>query len=327
MSFALRNDPRLRPETRARIKRLAARMGYTPDPVVAQLLARLRASKAPKYQATLALLNASPRRAVFDEVRTFGEWRDGARRRAAALGYMLDEFWLGDPGVSPARLARILSIRGIRAGMVGPLFNEGVLDPAHAPVWKTMACVVLGKAGLSPSLHGSRNDQFSTARMAVVEAARHGCLRPALVLSLAVDKNVGWRFSGGYHCGLSLCSGLRGAGVFDFDWTAPERFKRWLKGRNTDVLITAHAEVAEWVREAGIRVPAQIGLIHLDRNTAAGDWAGIDQNQTGVGAAAVDILVSLLHQNHTGPTTQPYCAVIPGRWREGGTLKSRRRRG
>ena len=60
VSLALRDDPRLRPETRQRIQRLAAEMGYRTNPTVANLMAQLRASRSSKYQAAIGLLNASP---------------------------------------------------------------------------------------------------------------------------------------------------------------------------------------------------------------------------------------------------------------------------
>src|SRR5277367_6472336 len=59
VSLALRDDPRLRPETRRRIQKLAAKMGYRTNATVANLMAQLRASRTPKYQATLGLLNVS----------------------------------------------------------------------------------------------------------------------------------------------------------------------------------------------------------------------------------------------------------------------------
>ena len=59
VSLALRDDPRLREETRRRIQKIALEMGYRANAVVANLMAQLRASKTPKFQATLGLINAS----------------------------------------------------------------------------------------------------------------------------------------------------------------------------------------------------------------------------------------------------------------------------
>lgn len=47
-SLALRNQPRLRKSICAKVQRVAAKMGYRPNPVVSQLLAQLRASRTAK---------------------------------------------------------------------------------------------------------------------------------------------------------------------------------------------------------------------------------------------------------------------------------------
>lgn len=322
VSFALRNDPRLRPATRTRIKKLADRMGYTPDPVVSRLLSHLRASRTARYKATLALVNCSPRHQVFEEVRTYDEWRRGARARAEQMGYRLDEFWLHDPGVSAGRLCKVMDSRGIEGVLAAPLFNEGVLPPEFDVLWNRFACVVIGKMSVSPPFHGSRNDQFNTAMTAVLQAEALGYRRPALVLSSAVDRNVGWRFSAGYRAGLALAPSLRHAGTFDFDWSGDSRFRRWLKGRETDVLIGIHAEIRKWVAEMRIAVPQKLGLIHLDKNSELRDWAGMNQNQPRVGGAAVDLLISRIHMNRQGPASDPFCAVIPGAWEPGATVRA-----
>lgn len=323
VSFALRNDARLRPETCRRIQKLAAKMGYRPDPVVSQLLAHLRAARVPKYQSTLGLLNCSPFADVFDTVRTYGEWREGVRMQASELGYGVDEFWIGEEGLSAGKLARILNTRGIRGVLVAPLFNEGVLPAAYAPIWSRFVCVALGKPVLNPPLHSACNDQFSTAFQACLQASRLGYRRAALVVSPGVDRNVGWRFSGGYHAALKLCPEMKDAGVFPFEGREREKFVKWFKRRAPDVLIVAHAEVLDWMDGLGIRVPQDAGLISLDRNSGMPGWAGINQHQPLVGAAAVNLLVGRLHRNDAGLPKAPYCAVIPGTWEDGDTVRCR----
>ena len=321
VSFALRNDARLRPETCRRIQKLAVKMGYRPDPVVSHLLAHLRAARVPKYQSTLALLNCSPFADVFDMVRTYGEWREGARAQAAELGYGFDEFWIGGEEMTPGKLERILRSRGIRGVLVAPLFNEGILPAEYMPIWNGFACVVLGKPVVSPPLHSACNDQFSTAFQSVLQASRLGYRRPALVLAPGVDKNVGWRFSGGYRAAIGDCPRMVDAGVFPFDSSRRARFARWFKQERPDVLIGAHAEVLEWVRDLGFDVPGDTGLINLDKNSERPAWAGINQHQPLVGAAGVNLLVGRLHRNETGIPEAPYCAVIPGTWEDGDTVR------
>ncbi len=59
VSLALRNDPQIPTATRKRIERIASKLGYTKNPVVAQLMAELRKTQPAGYQRTIALINAA----------------------------------------------------------------------------------------------------------------------------------------------------------------------------------------------------------------------------------------------------------------------------
>src|ERR1700683_1076213 len=97
VSLALRNDPQIPETTRHRIQLLAQTMGYKKNPTVTHLMAQLRMSRAPAFQASLALLNANQDVAAFTRHPTIPVYVSGCRRRAEELGYSLDEFWLHDP--------------------------------------------------------------------------------------------------------------------------------------------------------------------------------------------------------------------------------------
>ena len=86
-SLALRNCPRLRKTTCAKVQRAAKKLGYRPNAVVSQLLAQLRASRTPKYQATLGLINASESQGILGEIHTgFGDERKGLAVPLRPLG-------------------------------------------------------------------------------------------------------------------------------------------------------------------------------------------------------------------------------------------------
>ena len=59
VSLALRHDPQIPPHTRKRIAKIAKSLGYTKNPVVAQLMTELRKAHPAGYRRTLALLNAN----------------------------------------------------------------------------------------------------------------------------------------------------------------------------------------------------------------------------------------------------------------------------
>src|ERR1051325_9261392 len=55
VSLALRNHPRISAATRERIRQVAERLGYHPDPEVSKLMAYLRRAKPAKHARVLGL--------------------------------------------------------------------------------------------------------------------------------------------------------------------------------------------------------------------------------------------------------------------------------
>jgi LacI family transcriptional regulator len=92
VSLALRHDPQIPAATRARIERIARRLGYAKNPVVAQLMTELRKAHPSGYRRTFALLNANMDPQAFVRHPTIPAYVAGCRRRAALHGCTLDEF-------------------------------------------------------------------------------------------------------------------------------------------------------------------------------------------------------------------------------------------
>ena len=57
VSMALRDHPRVAPQTRERIKRIAEDQGYTPDPNLTELMRYLRKRDVSKEEPVIAILN------------------------------------------------------------------------------------------------------------------------------------------------------------------------------------------------------------------------------------------------------------------------------
>ena len=315
----------------------ALKLGYRPNAVVSHLLAQLRASRTPKYQATLGLINASENVSILNEIHTFREWVHGLRERADQLGYGVNDFWLHEKGMTPQRLAGIFRAQNIRGVIVAACLSNGTLPPGFDQIWENFACVMLGVRGHRPAVHLACNDQFSTVRRAFEEARRLGYTRPALVLNENVDELVEGRFSGGFVAAqLSLAakdriSAFRFQSALDVPLTARigtsevlARFKEWFVRQQPDVLLCLHPEVRVWVESLGAKVPRDIGLIHLDWSDDLRDWAGMKQNNHLIGAAGVDMLIGQLHRNELGVPSFPKCLVVESSWISGETVRAPR---
>ncbi|HEX4085799.1 MAG TPA: LacI family DNA-binding transcriptional regulator [Chthoniobacteraceae bacterium] len=319
VSLALRDDPRLRPETRRRIQKLAAKMGYRTNATVANLMAQLRASRTPKYQATLGLLNVSSDPKTLSGLCTFREWVKGCHERAIQLGYGLDPFWVHEPGISPGRLSKILDSRNIRGIIVAALLDRSGLPEEFDPVWKRFACVVVGVQPSWPLLNFSTNDQFSTALQATQRLWSYGYRRIALVLSPEVDAMVERRFSAGFWAAQEGFEGCERIPAFPFHPSREVSFRAWYAQHHPDAVVCVHDEVKKWVTGMNLNIPDDIALAHLDRHEELPDWSGMYQNNTLVGAAAVDMLVGQLHRNEVGLPEFAKASFIQSSWVDGPT--------
>jgi LacI family transcriptional regulator len=319
VSLALRDDPRLRPETRRRIQKLAAKMGYRTNATVANLMAQLRAGGAHRYQATLGLLNVSTDPGLLTTLRSFREWTKGCHERAGQLGYALDPFWLHEPGITPARLPGILGSRHIRGLIIAtPLDGSGLADGLD-PIWRHFSCVVVGIRPARPPLNFSANDQFATAFQAVHRLWGCGCRRVGLVLSPEVDAMVERRYSAGFWAAQETIDRCERIPAFPFQQSREAPFRAWCTQHRPDAILTIHDEVKPWIEQMHINVPGDLALAHLDRHQALPAWSGMDQNNPLIGAAAVDMVVGQLHRNETGLPQFPKASFIQSTWVDGPT--------
>jgi LacI family transcriptional regulator len=121
VSRALRNDPRLKRETCERVKKIAADLGYRPNPFVATLMADLQRKRQPTASSAFAFVTAYPSREGWRRQNpSFLDYFEGARERAASQGYVLETFWLREPGMTAERFSRMLYTRNIRGLLIPP---------------------------------------------------------------------------------------------------------------------------------------------------------------------------------------------------------------
>jgi LacI family transcriptional regulator len=321
VSLALRNDPRLRPETRERIQEIARSMGYQANAVVSNLMAQLRAGRDPRYQSTLAILNAANTREGMSLSRTSKNFIKGVKEHSAGLGYGTDEFWLYEPNLCPERLRQILRTRNIRGAIIAGVTDHRKVPREFDPLWQDLACVVIGIRPESPELHFACNDHYSTARHAGLELKKLGYRRPGFVMDAVTEEITEYRFSAGLFSNKAFGDFSERVPWFEFSVDREAAFQVWLRTHKPDVLVTIHPEIRGWVKKAGLQCPKEIGLLHLDVSTDTEGWSGMDQNNEAVGALAVDIVIAQLHRNEAGLPAQPICMMTESRWISGTTLR------
>ena len=121
VSLALRNSPKISRATADRIRTIAEQLQYRPNPMVSALMTQLRHNKDVKKPSVLAYVTAYQTEDGWRRPGPFVSFFEGAQRRAAALGYELEEWWLRQPGITEQRFSDILYTRNIHGMIVAPL--------------------------------------------------------------------------------------------------------------------------------------------------------------------------------------------------------------
>ncbi len=322
VSLALRDHPRIPAATRARVKAIAAKLGYRINPLVSALMRSRRSGRAVKH-VSLAYVTGYPTR--------FG-WRPphhdrpdffpGAVARARDFGYKLEHFWLAEPGMTPERFCDILTARGINGLIVGRL-PPG--QHAMRLLWERFSCVALGLTLRSPLLHHVTENHFDAAWQGVRRCRERGYRRVGFVFSEANDSpRVGDRWLGAYLAQqlqfpradrLPACPAV----------PADERsFREWFLRIRPDALLASHGRpVLAWLERLGRRVPRDVGLIDLAGDHPELACAGVYCDPANLGALAVEMLVGLMHRNETGVPDDQHEILLTGEWRDGKTLPPR----
>lgn len=327
VSLALRGDPQIPESTRERIRKAAEKIGYQPNAVVSHLMAQLRASRTTRLQAKLALVNANRDPDAFRTHPTIPTYVEGCESRAAKLGYSFDRFWLHDPTLNAARWLRILHTRGIKGLVLVGLMDSNHLPDGLRPVWEQLPTVVTGVRTRDPALSFCSVDHHNLALMAFERALALGYRRPGLVLDDVIDALVERRFSAGFFTGQRQLPRAQHLPIFGQLARAekePALFRAWLERHQPDVLFTLYNNVLSWLRDAGRRVPDDVGVIQLEWRSTRPEIAGMNQHNLVTGEAAVDMVVSQIHNNETGVQEFPRATLIGATWVDGGSVCEQR---
>lgn len=323
VSLALRKDPQIAKATRQRIERMAQKMGYVRDPVLGEVMAGMRGRKRSALGRVLALVNANPDPEAIRKHPTIPTYVAGCRQRAEELGYSLDPFWMHDPKVSGERFCSIFRTRNIKGVLIVGMMETNRIPGRFQPVVGAFPAVVTGVRTREPELSFACVDHHMLALRAFEAALSLGYRRPGLVLDAVIDDLVEHRFRAGYRTGQLLIPKARRLDPF-LEVRAARRdrrlFENWLEKAAPDVIFTLYHEVGDWLDALGCKVPDEMGLIQYEWRAKHADWAGMNQHNDLCGAAAVDMLLGMIHRGENGPPPFPRATLIGPTWVEGRTV-------
>jgi DNA-binding LacI/PurR family transcriptional regulator len=320
VSLALARHPKIPEETRLRVEKIAEELGYRVDPYLRGLSFHRTRRRPVHFQATLAWLsNYPPGSRDWREHSTFVRYFQGATTQAEQLGYLVEEYRLQEPGMSPQRMARVLQARNISGLLLCPQALPGVrLDFDFT----RFSALTFGYTLASPALHTVTQHQFRSVEIAFRALCERGYRRPGLVLSLESDQRSGHNWSAAFWSEqreLPVADRLPALQDYAMDRDA---FRAWFQEHRPDAVLALHAEVLDWLKEMGLRVPEDVGFALLTvPEEALGKCSGIWENPRMIGGRAVQFLVDMIHRRETGVPPVPVCELILGTWVDGATTR------
>lgn len=307
VSRSLAGNPNVAPETAKRIKEVARRLGYEPDPMMAALAAYRKTTQPVRYKETLAFLWPEQSRAEVASAPYYLRSTQGAATRARELGYRLDEFFLNE--TSPRSLPRVLAARGIRGLIIGGYHR---MSAAHLRFEiDRLAVVVMTAALKKPRLHRVEHDHFTGMRIALHQLKRRGFSRIAFLAGEVQDRLLERRYSASFlmHHPLGPERARELLGIVPVPGL--KEMRAIVKRVRADCLLLTYspAEVA------GVcRGNKEVPVFSLDLLPGDTRYSGIYQQMELVAANAVDLVAQQIQQGQRGVPAHPKTVLSEGEW-------------
>ena len=325
VSRVLRNMPRVAADTRQRVLQAAKKLGYSPDPHMARLMARVRSHRRRHAEAVIALVRDNiPGDELLDHAYQYVALHD-IRARAERHGYRAEEFLLDRTKMSATRLAQILEARGIEGLIISPQSSHSIgmeLD------YSRFASVTLGYGLQQPALHRASTNMTRGILQATAELSARGYRRIGLAVTQWVDARSDHTYSGAMLTYQQHIAPRDRVPLLLFPENSLAHefhiFRAWFNRHRPDVVISFDSYVPEWLTQKLKRkIPEQVGMVVHDWVEQHRNFAGIHHRRAHVAAAAVDMLATLLMQNERGVPDIPRQILTPPTWVEGPSIRSR----
>lgn len=312
VSLALRDHPSISPGTRLRLKKLAADQGYRPDPAVAKLMQHLRGRRTYRARPSLCGLRMQPP-PVTAQGYDYGQQAvDGARQRAESLGYGFEDLHIDQTDLTPRRLQRILSSRGVEGIVLLPMRRPVKLD--HLLDWPMFSVVAATSSVLTPRVHKIVPDQFGNMLQLCRHLEAHDRSRLGLATHADHDVRVEHRIAaalGWYRASRrheSIPPLIVNRGGLDGDallrWVEAHRIQAIASDSEFDVDLIAQALPA--------RVRRQLEFVSTSVHPPLARHLGINERPEEVGAAAVESLAGMIQRGERGLPTSARTTLIAG---------------
>lgn len=326
VSRALRGDFRISEAVRRQVQEVADALGYRPDPLVSAVAARRWHTPSESGANVLAFVQVRPpadpvsREPVGENPMIL----EGARRRAAELGYRVDVFRLGSPSEAP-HVGRVLLARGVRGVVLAPLYDVASLDLP----WERLEAVCCGVPHGRPRIHHVAVDHFAQMQVAIGVLESRGYRRIGLLHfrhGFALeddDRRLGayWAHTTSPQRTAVLLPPLE----HQYGPALPARARAWWFENRPDAVIGFSCGEFFALRDgpdgsAPLRCPEDFAFLALHHAVQQPFVSGLESPASASGSAAVDLVDALLRRPDRHRPSDALVHLLAPRLVEGQTL-------
>lgn len=318
VSRALREDPRITPDVRKKVQRLADKRGYRRDPKLAELMTHLRRGKDRAHQGSLAwVTDHDPSEAQSHRVLDF--YLEHARARAVALGYHLDVF-TGVHFKDAKRLSTTFRARNI-SGVVLHIMG-GFNSADWAWDWSRFAVVHIGSVESELKVDAVDADDVGNNLQLFAQLSARGYRRIGIATSLAVEQALAFSLSGARRRFALIEPAHPAFPEFFYDESDPlatDGLMRWVAEHQVDCIVSQVA-VEKLLESGGLRVPEDIGVAFQGVGPTS-KLSGIFQRDDAIAATALETVAHSAEEGRFGIPAIPRQILLKGVWRPGVTTR------
>ena len=311
VSLALRNHPSIPETTRVRIREVAEKLGYRPNPRVAELMGHIRKNRSvDAFKETVALIWSDIGQAMVRESPSLNAFEQALQQALQAQGMGIQIFYQ-QPDLSWQRLEQILHARGIRGLILAPLMREDQMQLDWN--WTGLSVVLVGSADWQPEFNRVRFNHFAEMGVLLSHIQKMGRRRMGMVIEKDLEARSQHAIDGGFWAGVPDAVRKKNA-IFELHGQEHEAFFKWLYSYQPDSLIVGSPEVLRWIGKRDSLPP--IFLRSLEGFEGTVPLPGIRQNYRELGQVASKQLIAQLQLNQSGVPARPLQILITGELEE-----------
>jgi len=312
---AMSNDPRCAIETREKVQKTAAEMGYRPNPIFSSMGFRNEHKRLDGVP--LAYLDV-----VMSEEKAAGtSYFPAASKRAFQLGYNLQHFNIGE-WECPEQVWKVLYARGFAGILLGrvhardlPLLKQNELFPV----------VCCGRLDALP-YHMVRPSILRSMHWLWRKLAAMGYRRIGAAIGRhepAVEDDFS-RYASVLACQAETEGESEAIPPFLGFPASTKELGDWAKKYRPDVVIGFHTGQYYALHDAGFTIPEELGYVALHSDsTSELKICSLNQNYFLIGECAVNLLDQLIRHGERGLPENPLNVIVEPSWIDGRTLVDR----